>query len=171
MPALLPVCANLYQVGAYTKDDDNVNKLLVDSPDGLIKIDHNFRNADNCCERGIYGFNNDNISIEVKNPYPQPQKLPVHYTLPKWYILQVLIHMVVTDCQVNWYACGGPKSVVLIECLFDEELWEDIWSKIKTFLDKAKPAATHWMKQIARDYRDKFDQYIDEKTSLLGEVP
>ena len=79
--------------------------------------------------------------------------------------------MVVTDCQVNWYACGGPKSIVLIECLFDEELWEDIWSKIKTFLDKAKPAATHWMKQIARDYRDKFDQYIKEKTSLLGEVP
>ena len=51
MPALLPECANLYEVGAYTKDGDNINKLLVDSPDGLIKIDHNFRNADNCCER------------------------------------------------------------------------------------------------------------------------
>ena len=61
MPALLPVCANLYKVGAYTKDSDNINKLLVDSPDGLIKIDHNFRNADNCCEREIYGFNNDNM--------------------------------------------------------------------------------------------------------------
>ena len=171
MPALLPACANLYEVGACTKDGDNINKLLVDSPDGVIKIDHNFRNEDNCCEHEIFGFNNDNISIEVKNPYPQPQKLPVHYKLPKWYILQVLIHMVVTECQVNLYACGGPKSVVLIECLFDEDLWEDIWSKIKTFLDKAKPAATHWMKQIARDYREKFDKYIEEKTSLLGEVP
>ena len=70
MPALLPACANLYEVGAYTKDGDNINKLLVDSPDDLIKIDHNFRNADNCCEHEIYGFNNDNISIEVKNPYP-----------------------------------------------------------------------------------------------------
>ena len=79
--------------------------------------------------------------------------------------------MVVTDCQVNWYACGGPKSIILIECIFDKNLWEDIWSKIKTFLDKAKPAVMHWMKQIARDYRDKFDKYIEEKTSLLGEVP
>ena len=148
MPALLPVCANLYKVGAYTKDGNNINKLLVDSPDGLIKIDHNFRNEDNCCEHEFFGFNNDNISIEVKNPYPQPQKLPVHHKLPKWYILQVLIHMVVTDCQVNWYACGGPKSIVLIECLFDEDLWENIWSKMKTFLDKAKPAAMHWMKQL-----------------------
>ena len=31
MPALLPACANLYEVGAYTKDGDNILKLLVDS--------------------------------------------------------------------------------------------------------------------------------------------
>ena len=41
MPALLPACANLYEVGAFTKDGDNIRNLLVDSPDGLIKIDHN----------------------------------------------------------------------------------------------------------------------------------
>ena len=41
MPALLPGCATLYKVGAYTMDGDNINNLLVDSPDGLIKIDHN----------------------------------------------------------------------------------------------------------------------------------
>ena len=29
----------------------------------------------------------------------------------------------------------------------------------------------HWMKQIGRDYKDKFDTYIKERTSLLGEVP
>ena len=171
MPALLPACANLYEVGAYTKDGDQIKKFLVDSPDGLIKIDHNMRAGDNCCEMDVFGFNNDNISIEVKNPYPQPHKLPVHYKLPRYYILQVLIHMVATDCQVNWYACGGPKSVVLIECLLDEELWEDIWGNMKSFLDKAKPVATHWMKQIVRDYKEKFDTYIEEKTSLIGEVP
>ena len=41
MPALLPVCANLYEVGAFTKDGDNIRNLLVDSPNGLIKIDPN----------------------------------------------------------------------------------------------------------------------------------
>ena len=73
-----------------------------------------------------------------------------------------------TDCQLNGYACSGPKSVVLIECQFDEELWEDIWGNMKSLLDKTKPAATHW---IGKDYRDKFYTYIEEKTSLLGEVP
>ena len=81
MPALLPACANLYEVGAYTKDRDNIQKLLVDSPDGLIKIDHNRSDSDNCCEGEVYGFNDDDISVNVKNPYPDPEKLPVHYKL------------------------------------------------------------------------------------------
>ena len=101
MPALLPACANFYEVGAFTKDGDQIKKFLVDSPDDLIKIDHNMRDPDNCCEMDVFGFNNDNVSIEVKNPCPQLHKLPVHYKLPKYYILQVLIHMVATDCQVN----------------------------------------------------------------------
>ena len=82
MPALLPACANLNEVGAYTKDRDNIRKLLIDSPDDLIKIDHNRSDRDNCCESEVYGFNNDDISVEVKNPYPDPEKLPVHYKLP-----------------------------------------------------------------------------------------
>ena len=45
MPALLSGCATLYEVGGYTKDGDNVEDLLVDSPDGLIKIDHDAINV------------------------------------------------------------------------------------------------------------------------------
>ena len=171
MPALLPACANLYEVGAYTKDGDNIWKLLVNSPDGLIKIDHNRSDSDNCCEAEVYGFSDDDISVEVNNPYPDPKKLPVHYKLPRWYILQVLIHMVVTDCMYNWYAVGGPKSVVLIKCNFDEDLWDQIWPRIKTFLDSDKPAATHWMKKIAVEFRQPFNDYIQENTELIGEVP
>ena len=171
MPALLPVCANLYEVGAFTKDGDNMRNLLVDSPDGLIKIDHNRRDPDNCCEVEVFGFNDDDISVEVKNPYPDPEKLPVHYKLPKWYILQVLIHMAATGCVLNWYAAGEPKSVVLIKCNFDDKLWEQIWARMKTFLDHDKPAATHWMKKIAIEFRDQFDDYTQQNTELLGEIP
>ena len=96
MPALLPGCATLYEVGCYTKDGDNIEDLLVDSPDGLIQIDHDNNNS-KCCEEDIYRFNSDNISIELKSPYPDAEKLPVHYKIPKWYIMQVLIHMVVTE--------------------------------------------------------------------------
>ena len=79
--------------------------------------------------------------------------------------------MVVTDCMYNWYAVGSPKSVVLIKCNFDEDLWNQIWPRIKTFLDSDKPAATHWMKKIAVEFRQPFNDYIQENTELIGEVP
>ena len=36
MPALLSKCCAMYEVGCYYIDGDNIDKLLVDSPDGLI---------------------------------------------------------------------------------------------------------------------------------------
>ena len=36
MPALLPKCSAMYEVGCYYIDGDHMDKLLVDSPDGLI---------------------------------------------------------------------------------------------------------------------------------------
>ena len=75
MPALLPACANLYEVGAFTKDGDSIRNLLVDSPNGLIKIDHNRQEADNCCETEVFSFNDDDISVEVKKPISRSRKV------------------------------------------------------------------------------------------------
>ena len=106
-----------------------------------------------------------------KSPYPDAEKIPVHYKLPKYYILQVLIHMAVTDTDSNWYGCCGPKSLVLIDCKFDEDLWKHLWNRIKTFLDKDKPVASQWIKDIVREFKDEFNKYIEESTELIGEVP
>ena len=165
MPALPPGCATLYEVGAYVKDGDVIPKLLVDSPDGFIKIDHN-PTSRNCCEPDILNIRGDNIALELKSPYPQPEKVPVHYSVPRWYVLQILIHMFVTDSKYAWYGCCGTKSVVLIECTFNEDLWNRIWSEIKKFLDKRKPVATYWPKHIVSEMRDDLDNYIQNCTEL-----
>ena len=170
MPALLPGCATLYEVGAYVKDGDVIPKLLVDSPDGFIKIDHN-PTSRNCCEPDILNICDDNIALELKSPYPQPEKIPIHYSVPRWYVLQILIHMFVTDSEYAWYGCCGTKSVVLIECTFNKDLWNRIWSEIKKFLDKRKPVATHWPKHIVSEMRDDLDNYIQNCTELIGEAP
>ena len=170
MPALLPGCAMLYEVGAYVKDGDVIPKLLVDSPDGFIKIDQN-ANSENCCEPDIFRTNSDNIDLELKSPYPQPEKIPVHYAIPKWYILQILSHMFITNSEYSWYGCCAPKSVVLIECTFDEDLWNKIWTEINNFLDKRKPAATHCPKHIVSELRDELESCIENYTDLIGEVP
>ena len=170
MPALLPGCTTLYEVGAYTMDGDNIDNLLVDSPDGLIKIDHRPSDA-NCCDPEILCFNSDDITCEFKCPYRDAEKIPVHYKVPKYYILQILIHMAVTATDSNWYRCIGPKSLIAIDCKFDEELWEHLWDRIKIFLDKEKPVASQWIKDIVHEFRDEFNTYIEDKTEIIGEVP
>ena len=51
--------------------------------------------------------------------------------------------MFVPDSEYSWYGCCGPKSVVLMKYTFDEDLWNKIWTEIKNFLDKRKPAGSH----------------------------
>ena len=169
MPALLPDCSTLYEVGAYTHDGDNVTNLMVDSPDGLIKLDHKVTGP--CCNRHIYAVNSDDMSVELKSPYPQPDKIPVHYTVPRWYVLQILTHMFMTNMRLNLYGCCGPKSLVAIQCSFDAHLWQKLWSEIKEFLDQRKPVASQWPKHFAREFRDDLDSYIQTHTTLIGEVP
>ena len=79
--------------------------------------------------------------------------------------------MFITDSEYAWYGCCGTKSVVLIECTFNEDLWNRIWSEIKKFLDKRKPVATHWPKHIVSEMCDDLDNYIQNCTELIGEVP
>ena len=79
--------------------------------------------------------------------------------------------MFITESEYSWYGCCGPKSVVLIECTFDEDLWNKIWTEIKNFLDKRKPAATQWPEHIVSELRDKLESYIENYTDLIGEVP
>ena len=170
MLALLPGCTTLYEVGAYTIHGDNIDNLLVDSPDRLIKIDHRPSDA-NCCDPEILHFNSDDTTCEFKCHYPDAEKIPVHYKVPKYYILQILIHMAVTATDSNWYGCIGPKSLIAIDCKFDEELWEHLWDRIKIFLDKEKPVASQWIKDIVHEFRDEFNTYIEDKTEIIGEVP
>ena len=140
MPALLPKCSAMYEVGCYYIDGDNIDKLFVDSPDGLIQCNHNMNRA-NCCQPDVYGLNSGNKSVEIKSPYPDGNNMPVHYSIPRYYILQCIIHMIVTNTIENWYASGGLTRVVLICCSMDLQLWHVVWMKIKEFLDKVRPVA------------------------------
>ena len=170
MPALLPKCCAMYEVGCYYIDGDNIDKLLVDSPDGLIRCNHNMNRAD-CCQPDVYGLNPGNKSIEIKSPYPDGNNMPVHYSIPRYYILQCIIHMIVTNTMENWYASGGLTSVVLISCTMDLQLWHEVWMKIKEFLDKARPVAKNWFKMICNDLGPQLDEYRENYTKLVREVP
>ena len=65
----------------------------------------------------------------------------------------------------------GPKSVAVIEARFAPGLWNDLWHRIKVFLDKKRPAARNWFKDISSAFNPRFDHYIEHFTSFICEVP
>ena len=147
MLALLPACAVLKEVGCYTLNGDNIGNMMVDSPDGLIEMHH----TSNCCNEDldIGGFT-DNISIEIKSPFPNPLQMGIHYKLPREYVMQVLFHMVSIGTTSNLYSCIG-SSVTIIECLFDDAFWQVVWNNIKKRFDAPQPRFPKKISEISKD--------------------
>ena len=171
MPALLPACATLFEVGSYAKHGDIIRNLLIDSPDGLVSMEHS-ASSTQYCHPDIFRYCSDEmISLELKSPYPHPLKLPVQYETPRYYVIQCITHMALTGSDSNWFGSVGPKSVLLINCTFNEDLWDNLWPWIKEFLDKKKPVAKNWIKTIVKDFGPQLDDYIQHSTEMIGEVP
>ena len=62
----------LEEVGAYTLHRGEIRNLMVDSPDGYIRVDHK-PNLPNCCHSDVWGFNNLDMTLEIKCPFPDPK--------------------------------------------------------------------------------------------------
>ena len=72
--------------GYYTKS------LLADSPDGLIEYTHDDNN-DNCCHDNLQFGEHEKMKVEIKCPFSDQFKGTMHYKLPRYYVMQVLMHM------------------------------------------------------------------------------
>ena len=101
MPALLPACATLFEVGSFAKHGDIIRNLLIDSPDGLVSMEHS-ASSTQCCHPDIFRYCSDKmISLELKSPYQDPLKLPVQYEVPRYYVIQCITHMALTGSDSN----------------------------------------------------------------------
>ena len=96
---------------------------------GLITNEHNDQDS-NCCNQDVYNGDMTNISVEIKSPYPDPFKVPVHYKLLRCYIMQVLMHMNCTQSSTNIYASVGSNSVTFIECQYNDYLFRVLWDRL-----------------------------------------
>ena len=167
MPAFLPACAVLKEVGCYTLDGDKIANLMVDSPDGLIEMNH----TSNCCneELDIAGYT-EKISIEIKSPFPNPLQMGVYYNLPRGYVIQVLSYVASTGATSNIYTCVGSNSVTFIECLFDNALWQVLWNNIKDRFDWPNPRFPKKISEISKHVIPLLDEYIDRSSFFICEL-
>ena len=73
------------------------------------------------------------LAVEFKCPVPgKMYKTDVYYNFPDYYAAQVLSQMAAKHCETFGNLCYSPKSSTLFVGDFDAELWDRIWSMIKT---------------------------------------
>ena len=147
----MPSCMTFKGVGCYIKNGYYINHLLVDSPDGLITNEHNDQDS-NCCNQDVYNGVMTNISVEIKSPYPDPCKLPVHYKLLRCYVMQVLMHMNCTQSSTNIYASVGSNSLTFIECQYNDYLFRDLWDRLCFYYDKTHPTQPKKLSELPEEF-------------------
>ena len=61
--------------------------------------------------------------------------------------------------------------MVVIECEFYGMLWQDIWDRVKNYLNKPAPQLLQRIRDINIDLKDALDFYSMAETHALGEFP
>ena len=150
--------------GYYTKN------LLADSPDGLIEYTHDDNN-DNCCHDDLQFGEHEKITVEIKCPFPDQFKVIMHYKLPRYYVMQVLMHMKATSSEQNIYGCVGTNSVTFIECQYSQGLCNDLWDRLCYYYDKVHPTQPKKVTELPQEFNGLLDHCIETHTSLIWELP
>ena len=108
MPTLLPQCVTYIEDGTNFIDADNTKWLLEVSTDGYIKCsDHNGNNVS--CSK-VLNYEHYDMIMKVKYPYPDDDKIPVHYKLPIRYVQQVLSGMRAKRVHTCLYVSHSKKK-------------------------------------------------------------
>ena len=84
--------------------------------------------------------------------------------------MQVLAEMVVLNCMRLWLCFYSEISMVVVECEFDGQLWNQIWNRVKNYLDKPRPQLLQRIK-VNLELKDALDFYCLVETQALGEFP
>ena len=79
--------------------------------------------------------------------------------------------MVSTGATSNVYSCVGSNSVTIIECHFDNALWQVVWNNIKKKFGCAQPRFPKKISEISKDIIPLLDDYMDRSTFFICELP
>ena len=168
MPAILPSCCHLFEVGCYfipTAGDSNFAEI---SPDGIIKCTEQFTH--NCSS--VTGTSMPKGVLEIKCPIPDNNRvLPVHYSIPTSHICQVLSEMAASNSEICWFVSYSRQSTTLCICEFDERLWKSIWNKLKRHYNKDEPDVIKKYPEYIGQVQEDLKRYAKEKCTFVMEVP
>ena len=156
---VLPIfCPDVTYVeeGCYIEYNDN-HTLLIVSPDGSGHKDIMGKTV---------------LAFEFKCPFPgKVFTTPVHYSLPSYYILQVLSEMVVLRTDTLLYLCYSEETSTVLEVTFSEHLWSLVWQELVSVYGTKKPTRPMRKSSKLIEIRAEMEIFLKENVSLIAEVP
>ena len=168
MPAYFPHCARYIEDGANFLNGESIPRLMEISTDGIIKC---CRNKDiDSCESHLLLDHFDCI-VEIKCPYPNNRNLPVHYDLPVRYVTQILAGMKVKRTLKCLYISYSEESTTFMECKFDSDLWEHLWTETKKTYDYINPLKPSHLDANIGNIKASLQDYISQNVTFICELP
>lgn len=168
MPAYFPHCARYIEDGANFLNGESIPRLMEISTDGIIKC---CRNKDiDSCESHLLLDHFDCI-VEIKCPYPNNRNLPVHYDLPVRYVTQILAGMKVKRTLKCLYISYSEESTTFMECKFDSDLWEHLWTETKKTYDYINPLKPSHLDANIGNIKASLQNYISQNVTFICELP
>lgn len=154
--------------GCYAVSSESSGKSMICvSPDGSLRTHFS--------EDGSRG--EAVLACEIKCPYPNKHKPPVHYKIPEYYICQVLAEMVALDVQECIYLSWSSESTTVFRVTFDEACWKMITSETEVLFGSLnlENKSTCKPKRLNAPFRkqltEKLQTFQTENVELLAEVP
>ena len=129
--------------GCYVLAGEHVDVLGEVSPDGSLRKVHLEENGTPVVD--VY------VVIEIKCPFPSDRQLPVHYTLPAYYVCQCLAKMVVLHTDLLIFRI--PETVRPSTKYISVRLWESIWKDAVELYDVKDPVKLKSTRPVKNDKR------------------
>ena len=116
------------------------------------------------------------VAFEIKCPVPNKKfTTDVHYTLPKYYVCQIMSEMKALSCDELYYVCFTPESTVIHKALFDAELWSilydaliDVYSYENPKRPQKKASNMKEVEKLIHDYTRNMTEVVAEFSSCFA---
>ena len=169
MPAFLPQCHYMYEVGSFFIPSNNNATFMEVSPDGIIKCANNCANCQN-----HLAFPVGTMPFKIKCPYTpinDKKLLPVQYHPPQYNCCQLLSQMVATKSETLLFASCSPESMVISLLEFSQTMWQSVWSLAQELYANASITKPMTLHGETTKMKEELKEYCEKSSTLVAELP
>ncbi len=111
------------------------------------------------------------LAVEIKCPFPSKYKCPVQYSLPYYYVTQVLSEMASMDVKFLLFCSWSTESMAVHLVEHDPNLWEYLLTEAYNIYGCSSIPLPTKMSSAAKGLLKGIHDFASANTSLLCEVP